>query len=200
MNDKSKVKNYEIELPDGYEAALTLDVTNKRFGLIMNLAAAVLSILITVLSAVIIFRDGFSVEFKLTSLLVFTASLAAYIVLHELLHGLAYKLLTKHKLKFGLTFSAAYCGVPDIYVYRRASLVALLTPFVVFSLVFLAFAFFLRDKLDRFLAALLFALHIGGCSGDLYMTFLFLTRFKDGRTLTRDTGPAATFYLPTDMK
>ena len=64
--------------------------------------------------------------FHLSTSLVFFLMLVLYILLHELVHGAAYKLLTGRKLTFGLTLSVAYCGVPDIFVYRNAALAALL--------------------------------------------------------------------------
>ena len=45
-------------------------------------------------------------------------------------------------------------------------------------------------------AGILFAIHFGGCIGDLYMTALLLFRYKDPRTLMNDTGPKQTIYLP----
>ena len=130
----------------------------------------------------------------LTSLLktaVFMVAVSAYIVLHELLHGAAYKLLTGRKLTFGLTWSVAYCGVPDIFVYRSAALVA---PFVVFTVVFLLAVLLIADPVSQYMAAFLLATHLGGCVGDLYDTGLYLFRFRDPDTLMQDTGPKQTFY------
>lgn len=198
MTDKRKGKTYETELPEGYEAVFKVDVTNKRFAIIMNLAALIITAALVFAAVKLVRPQDFLESFAPSKLLVYCAALIAYIVLHELVHGIAYKLLTRQKLKFGLTAGAAYCGVPDIYVYRRAGLIALLAPFTVFNIVFLAMAFFMPNQWDRFFSALLFAFHFGGCAGDLYMTILFMTRFKDGRTLTRDFGPAAAYYLPKE--
>jgi hypothetical protein len=38
-------------------------------------------------------------------------------------------------------------------------------------------------------------MHLGGCCGDIYMTWLLLTRFKSPKTLINDTGPAQTIYV-----
>lgn len=198
MEDKLLGKNYERELPEGYEEVFKVDITNKRLAIIMNVAALVVSALLVVAAILIIRPADFFENVGLVKLLVYWLALVVYIVLHELVHGIAYKLLTRQKLKFGLTLGAAYCGVPDIYVYRRASMIALLAPFAVFNIVFLAMAFFMPNQWDRFFSAVLFAFHFGGCAGDLYMTYLFLTRFKDERTLTRDFGPTAVYYLPRE--
>ena len=197
MTDK-KGRTYETELPEGYEEVMRVDVQDKRFAVILNIAAIVITALIVAAALRIMRPRDFTDDLTLSGMLAFFLLFVVYIVLHELVHGAAYKLLTGQKLKFGLTLGAAYCGVPDIYVYRSASLIALLAPFVVFNAVFLAMALLLPDQWSRFFSALLFAFHFGGCAGDLYMTLLFMTRFRDGRTLTRDFGPAAAYYRPKE--
>ena len=43
------------------------------------------------------------------------------------------------------------------------------------------------------MSAVLFALHFGGCVGDLHATYLLLFKFK-GDILMKDTGPKQTYY------
>ena len=191
-------KNFETELPDGYKTAFVIDATNKKTAVLMNLAALAIMVAVFV-PAVLIIRPDLKLLFNgpnLLSLLIFTASLWIYLILHELAHGAAYKLLTKRKLKFGITLSVAYCGVPDIFVYRTPSLIAVSTPLVVFGILFLTLTLTLPDAWHKTLAAFMLALHLGGCSGDLYNIILYLFRFRDPRTLTQDTGPRQSFYLP----
>ena len=61
--------------------------------------------------------------------------------------------------------------------------------------VFLLPAVLCTDVWNRFYAALLLALHLGGCIGDLYDAWLYLFRFRDPATLMQDTGPKQTFYV-----
>lgn len=191
-------KNFEKELPEGYREVFSIDAKNKKTALIMSLAAFFITAALCVASWLIVRPYGYSPDHLIARYLIFLIVLLAYIVLHELVHGLAYKLLTGQKLTFGMTLTVAFCGVPDIYVYRRTALISLLAPFTVFSVVFIVLALALRDPWDKFYAGVLFAVHIGGCVGDLYDTFLYLTRFRDPRTLMRDTGPKQTFYVPED--
>lgn len=188
-------KNFEYELPAGYEPAKVIDVTDKKTAIILNAAALAITVVIIAAAWLIIkpLDALFSFE-TVGKTAIMLVVLLAYIVLHELAHGAAYKLLTGEKLKFGLTMGAAYCGMPHIYVYRRASLIALLTPFVLFSLVFGVPMLFAADKVDAFLLAFLLANHIGGCSGDLYDTYLLLLKHKDKLTLVHDNGPTQVFY------
>lgn len=197
----NRSKYYTKELPDGYQPAKTVDVGEKRFAILMNLAAALLTAVVGV--------GGFFLKFAgepgsaipdLSNVWLFEGwlfailvSLIVYLVLHELTHGIVYKILTGEKLTFGLKLSCAFCGVPDVYVTRKTALLALLAPFTVFSVAFLVPFFLLSGSLS-FSFLVLFSLHFGGCAGDLYDTFLLLFRLK-GNLLMRDTGPRQTFYI-----
>lgn len=191
-------KNFEKELPAGYREAYSIDAKNKKTALIMSLAALLITAVLCVASWLIVRPWEHSLDHLIARYLILLVVMVAYVVLHELVHGLAYKLLTGQKLTFGITFSAAYCGVPDIFVYRRTALVSLLAPFTVFSVLFIALALLLQDPWDRFAALIIFSIHTGGCIGDLYDTFLYLFKFRDPRTLMQDTGPKQTFWLPVD--
>lgn len=195
---ESKRKNYELELPENYEEAYVFDATDKKLARRMQLAAIALMLAVLVPAILIIrpFRDGNGA--RPLPVILSVAAYIAYIVLHELVHGAAYKLTTGHKLSFGFNLAVAYCGVPDIYVCRKASMIALLAPFTVFTVVFALTTVMISSPFEKFLSAVLLAVHIGGCAGDLYMALLLWTRFKDPRTLTRDTGPVSTFYLPKE--
>lgn len=191
------MKRFESELPEGYREAYRIDAKNKKTGILLNVIALVLTVgTILILWPLLNMPDG--EEALLLSplrFLLFAAALLGYLVLHELTHGAAYKLLTRQKLSFGLTPLCAYCGLPDLYVTRRTALIAVLAPFVLFSLLLGALTAFLPLWVDRFFAALLFAIHFGGCAGDLLVAALLLFRFRSPATLLRDTGPAQLFYV-----
>ena len=190
-------KSFEEALPDGYVPRLTVDFQEKRPAILMNLIALVVMVVLDVLFWLLIQPwDAFLAAplISLLKILAFMLVVPVYMALHELLHGAIYKLLTGRKLTFGLTWSAAYCGVPDIFVYRSTALAALLAPFVVFTTIFLPAVLLIADPVSRYMAAFLLATHLGGCAGDLYDTGLYLFRFRDPGTLMQDTGPKQTFY------
>lgn len=187
-------KNYETELPDGYTEAYVIDAVNAKTALHINIASLIVAAVLIIVSALIIKPHDFFGEYSLARNFILIAAVFVYIVLHELAHGAAYKIQTRCKLRFGFNLSVAYCGTPDIYVYRRCALIALLTPFVMFIPVFLIPAFVFSNAWDRFYAMLLFSLHVSGCIGDLFDTFLYLFRFTSPDVLMRDTGPKQTFY------
>ena len=197
----NRSKYYTKELPDGYQPAKTVDVGEKRFAILMNLAATLLTAVVGVGGFFLKFAgDPGSAIPDLSNVWLFEGwlfailvSLIVYLVLHELTHGIVYKILTGEKLTFGLKLSCAFCGVPDVYVTRKTAFLALLAPFTVFSVAFLVPFFLLSGSLS-FSFLVLFSLHFGGCAGDLYDTFLLLFRLK-GNLLMRDTGPRQTFYI-----
>ncbi len=191
-------KTFESKLPEQYRAVKTVDAKQKKFAVIMNLVSSLITVLTVVIAALLVRPTDFFGQYSLVRNLLFLVFMVAYVVLHELVHGAAYKLLTKQKLTFGLTLSVAYCGVPHIYVYRKTALIALLAPFCVFLPIFLAAAILLPNEWDQVYAAFLLGLHVGGCSGDLYDAYLYLFRFRSSYTLMQDTGPKQTFYLPSE--
>lgn len=187
--------SFEFELPEGYEEAYYIDAKNKRTAVILSVASFLISIPLFIVCILPILPVLLESEMVLWHTLLICISFLLYIVLHELTHGAAYKILTGQKLTYGFTLAVAYCGVPDIYVYRRTAMIALLAPFVLFTPVILAAALMMDNAWDRVYMMFLFASHIGGCVGDLYDTFLYLFRFKDNSTLMCDAGPMQTFYI-----
>ncbi len=199
------MKHFEEKLPENYRLVKTVDATKAPFAVVFNLLSLVMMV---GAFAVLYFAFGTDVSLikeqfltlpdftKILALLLLVVGFIVYIVLHELVHGVVYKAFTKRKLTFGVTMTCAYCGVPDVFVYRTASLCALLAPFVIFSIAFIVPMFFLQNTVWFLLLATLFAMHFGGCVGDLYITVLYVFKFRDGKTLMRDTGPVQTFYLP----
>ncbi len=200
------MKTFENELPAGYTTAKTIDAANAKIGIIMNLVALLITVPFLVLAFVLIklpnydFKLGiFRFEYSWLVFLILLVMLCSYVVLHELVHGAAYKLLTGQKLTFGLTFTVAFCGVPHIYVYRKAAIISAAAPLVIFTIVFgaLAATMYFVNTVMFVIVSAIFALHIGGCCGDMYMIMLLLFKYRDPATLVNDTGPKQTFYIPS---
>ncbi len=193
-----KENNFESELPNGYRLIKTIDAKDKKIGIIFNLLAIVIFFVVFAIGFIPLIVnteklsefDGFG-EMMLGLLGVFV-----YIVLHELVHGIAYKIKTGEKLTFGMSWSCAFCGVPRIFTYRKTALFAVLAPLVVFTAVFipmLVITYFYNISL--YVALLfIFGMHLGGSTGDAYVAILLLTKYKDDTTLMNDTGPKMTFF------
>lgn len=178
-----------------------------KFGIIFNLIAiAILAMVLGVAAIPLIVLERLPTENVLIVtemiLVAVMVLVVVYMILHELVHGVAYKSLTGEKLTFGFSWSCAFCGVPSIYTYRKTALIALIAPLAVFTAILLPLTvvlFFVHPYLYIGSAALL-GYHLGGCSGDAYMTLLLLTRFKDKITLMRDTGPEQYIYVPSEKE
>ena len=188
--------NYEFEVPAGYREVFHFDAKDRKDAVKMTIWAFIIMVIAVVL--VILGADLKQIDmdhvFKYYA--VWIVSMIVYIVLHELVHGAVYKALTHRKLTFGITWSAAFCGVPDIYVYRNTALASLVAPLTVFTVLLVPLTLWLRtvDMGWYMVSGLLFAIHISGCAGDLYITKMLLTKFKDPATLMRDTGPEQWIY------
>lgn len=198
-----KDQNFERELPVGYTQRLHINAKSLKMGVILNLVAlAVLALVLAVAAIPLVLEDDVSFAIDPIVLLiayaVFFVSMILYIVLHEAVHGIAYKSMTGEKLTFGMSWSCAFCGVPNIYTYRRTALVALAAPLVTFTVILLPItvALYCVHPLFYLAATSLFGLHLGGCSGDGYMLILLLTKYKSPALLMRDTGPEQFLYLP----
>lgn len=202
-----KQQNFERELPQGYRQVFYLNAKSVKVGVILNLVAiAVLAVIMMIaVVALALLADEYKLDTDpvraLIALWVFLLAMIAYIVLHELVHGIAYKSLTGEKLTYGISWSCAFCGVPNIYTYRKTALVALVAPLVVFSVVLggLCVWMFFVDHWFYFMSAFLLGLHLGGCSGDIYM-MMVLSKYKEPKLLMKDIGPEQTLYLPEEEK
>lgn len=203
-----KKQNFERELPLGYKQSYYVNAKETKMGLVLNLIAFVVLAIVMALAFLSLHLGGklsfeiLDLEFAelLVAYLVFFALMFGYIVLHELVHGIAYKALTGEKLTFGISWSCAFCGVPTIYTYRKTAIISVISPFAIFTLLFIPIlvALYFLSPLYYLILAFIFGLHLGGCSGDLYVLYLLTIKFKDKKTLMRDTGPEQYFYVPDE--
>ena len=193
-------KNYEKELPQGYQEKRRVDFGNRKTGMIFNLIALLVAVVVAV--PILLFLPKLDDNHVTVQLLILVLGATAYTMLHEVVHGFAYKALTKQKLTFGLKWSCAFCGVPDIYVYRKTAIMSLLAPCIAFNVLLLPAVIALGIIGSPFYlsAGIMFALHIGGCVGDLYVTGLLLFKYRDKDLLIRDTGPEQYIYEKIEGK
>ena len=203
-----KKQNFERELPAGYRQALYINAKKAKFGIILNLIALVVCAIVMT-GAVFSLRVSGRLSSDILNIgltrfcvayIIFFVTMVGYIVLHEWVHGVAYKSLTGEKLTFGLSWSCAFCGVPNIFTYRKTALIAVIAPFALFTVLAIPILLLLYhlSPLYYLMASFIFGLHLGGCSGDLYVTYLLTVRFRNKKTLMRDTGPEQFFYVPDE--
>ena len=197
-----KTSHYFYELPENYTLVKVIDAKNKKTSVIFILANLALTALAFLPCALIFFNkyqaDEVFSDPALFFGFFFILGYVLYIVLHELTHGLFFKIFTHEKLKFGLTLTVAYCGVPDLYVKRMAALITTLAPFVIYNIVFIVPIFFITSPAIIFLLMIMFALHFGGCVGDLYAAYYLIFKNHGKAVIVNDTGPKQTFYASVE--
>lgn len=194
-------KNFERELPRGYKEVFHLNAKKKETAIFLSVIAFIVTAVVFILLLIPLFKSKVDLS-KISAVtffvfyFVFIVSTIIYVVLHELTHGAVYKLMTKEKLTFGITPAAAFCGVPNIYVYRRCALAALLAPLIVFTIVLGGIVLFwsFTNALYYIGFSFIFAMHLGGCVGDGYLAYLFLAKYRDNTYLMKDNGPEQFIY------
>ena len=196
-------KSFERELPRGYRLATVMDASKGKFAVVFTLISLVfLVVAIVALALPFVINSKPTDDFLYGSVYYMAGILASflYIVLHELVHGAAYKKLTGEKLTYGFTFTCAYCGVPRIFTYRKTALIAVLAPFVIFTALFIpALVIAYNVSIGLYIVlAVVFAMHFQGCSGDLYVACLLLFKYRDEETLMNDTGPRLAIFVPDE--
>ena len=199
-NMAPKTKHYFSELPENYISDYVIDASSKKTGNIVMILFPIFFALTFVICEAI---NGFSftIEFKLVRTLVasvvFIPTYFFMIIVHELIHGLFNKILTREKLVFGFSKKSAYCGTPSIYIKKGAKIVIAMAPFFVLLIALIIPLIFVKDPFYYLLVTILLGLHVGGCSGDLVEFFILLFKYKGKEVLVLDTGPSQIIYIKT---
>ncbi|MGN1104493.1 MAG: DUF3267 domain-containing protein [Candidatus Coproplasma sp.] len=193
---KQRVLNYYKELPQGYKEVYCINAKKTSVAVIMNLIAFAIAAILIV--GITLAKFKFSLDIKLEmqtlyAMLALFGSMIVYMVIHELTHGLFYKILTRQKLRFGLTLSVAYCGLKEGYVNKKTCLLAVLAPLVIHSIWMILLIIFLPANIWALMVIALFAIHFSGCVGDMWVAIMLIFRLNS-TVLTCDDGPCQRFY------
>lgn len=194
-------------LPPGYRKIGTLDLSKNRG---MMIALNILGLFITLFSAWLFFRavflirpdaaitglDGFTLSSLPQALGLVAAILAltaAYIVLHEAIHGMFFWLFTRARPLFALRWNYAYAAAPEWFIPRNAYLVIALAPLALITLLGLLI---MAVAPVGWLVPLWYMLtmNAGGAVGDMAVTVWLLRQPK--ATLSQDSGDAVSLFIP----
>jgi len=183
------LKSY-TQLPAGYKQILHIDLQNdKKLMLIVNVLAVVISVVMIVVAAFFMPLSRFW-AFNLTQLVVLCLGFIAYMVLHELVHGITMRCFSEAKVKYGFTGMYAFAG-SDAYYCRKHYVIIALAPIVVWGIVLGILNFAVPN--NWFYVVYLIQLgNISGAAGDLYVSWCF--RKLPADILVRDTGVAMTVF------
>ena len=133
-----------LTLPDGYAGLCSIDLQkDKRLALLINGLALLINGLplvflgnrIVPLRTLFSMDDGFGFYFLRLGML--TAGYAAYVVLHELVHGVCMKYFSGAPVRYGFTGLYAYAGSEAYFTKKRYFIIAL-APVAVWGVVLLA--------------------------------------------------------------
>lgn len=183
-------------LPDGYREILSVDLQkDKKLALLVNAAALIIAVAMVVpmcfvvpITALFDFSAGIA-QYMIRFAVLFL-SLIAYMVLHELIHGVTMKLCGTKKVKYGFTGLYAFAGSDDYY--DKCSYITIaLAPIIVWGVI-LVIINCLVPAQWFWVVYLIQATNVSGAAGDMYVTLKFRKFPRD--ILVHDCGVAMTVY------
>lgn len=183
-------------LPEGYREIYYIDLQkNKIMAIIVNGLALVIAVLLAGLMDFIVpFDTMVNVEDEVRTVLikfgVLIGSIIIYMVLHELVHGIAMKICGTKKVKYGFTGMYAFAGSEDFYD-KKAYIFIALAPVVFWGIVLAVVN--LIVPIDWFwIIYLIQIVNLSGAAGDLFVSVKFSRMPKD--ILIEDYGVGMTVY------
>ncbi len=184
------------ELPQGYGELFSIDLQkDKKLMLLVNGLAVLIGVLMAVPMHFAVPIDTlFSFEKGMTQYImrfaVLFVSIFAYMILHELVHGITMKRCGTKKVKYGFTGLYAFAGSDDFYDKKSYILIAL-APVVLWGIVLAVINLFVPTEWF-WVVYTLQIMNISGAAGDFYVTVRFLRLKSD--ILVRDCGVGMTVY------
>lgn len=186
-----------LTLPDGYAGAVQHrpGQKDKRLALLINGLALLIALPLVFLGNRIVplrtlfsMDDGFGFYFLRLGML--TAGYAAYVVLHELVHGVCMKYFSGAPVRYGFTGLYAYARSEAYFTKKRYFIIAL-APVAVWGVVLLALCMLVPAP--WFWTVYLIQIgNIAGAAGDFYVVWRFAAMPPD--ILVRDAGVDMTVY------
>lgn len=185
-------------LPEDYGEIYSLNLQkDKRTAIIVNLLAFAIAAVMAVsmnffvpVTSVFDMSGGIVRYFlRLAALIVL---MALYMVLHELVHGIAMKLCGTKRVKYGFTGLYAFAGSEDYYDKKSYIFIAL-APIVLWGTVLAAVNFFVPTEWF-WIVYMIQLINISGAAGDLFAAVKFSRMPKN--ILIQDSGVSMrVFYI-----
>ncbi len=183
-------------LPEGYKEIDSIDLQkNKKLALIVNGLAVLIAVAMAVpmhfavpISALFSMEEGMGdYMLRFGALLVL---MVLYMVLHELVHGIAMKICGTKKVKYGFTGLYAFAGSQDFYG-KKAYIFIALAPVVLWGIVLAVINPFVPTGWF-WVVYMLQIINLSGAAGDLFVTVRFSRLPKD--ILIKDYGVGMTVF------
>lgn len=199
------------ELPAGYEQALYYSLTSKRLLVALNLAAllpmaaasAVMLVFQQLYNALdaplsLVFLKDVRLLAPAWDIVVLVGLLVLVFPLHELCHGIAFKLIGVARIRYGIKPKRLVLyAEPDgpAYLRRDDFIFCALAPLIFISAGCMVLTLFLPVRLWDILLLVL-VLNAGGAIGDIWTVIVLLREGFSSGVLVRDIGDGFVVYVP----
>lgn len=184
------------KLPEGYRQIYTIDLQkNMKMMLLVNVIAILIALLMAVPMHFVVpistlFDMTGGIEAYSTRFAVLIGLLILYMILHELVHGIAMKLCGTKKVKYGFTGMYAYACSDDYYTKKPYLFIAL-APVVLWGVV-LAVINPLVPTAWFWVIYMIQITNLSGAAGDFLVTVKFIRMPED--ILVKDHGVGMVVY------
>jgi hypothetical protein len=188
-------------LPDGYQSVYVINLAkNKLLAVVLNLAALVVVLLSFWLLGIFtnwvrpeLTKSLISIKFGLLDILFLLFLVVLNLIVHELIHGVFFRLFTHSKPAFGLSLSYAFAAAPDWYIPKRQYWIIGLAPLILIGIAGLLIIAI--GPPSWILPALVVTgFNTGGAVGDIWIIYRLLR--TSSTSLVNDTGHTVSFYQP----
>ncbi|MBQ8830771.1 MAG: DUF3267 domain-containing protein [Oscillospiraceae bacterium] len=188
-------------LPDDYSEIFSVDLQkDKKMMILINVIAVLIAVVLAVpmhfhISIVTLFDMSHGLGAYAVRFIALLVLIIVYMVLHELVHGIAMKLCGTKKVRYGFTGMYAFAGSDDCYDKKSYIFVAL-APVVLWGVV-IAIVNAVIPAEWFWVLYIIQITNLSGAAGDLYVTFKFSKFPKD--ILVRDSGVSMRVYSKEDI-
>lgn len=184
------------KLPEEYREICSIDLQkNKKLSVKVNLLAVIIAVLMAIPMHFVVpigalFNVGGGTESLLTRYGVLIILEVLYIVLHEIVHGIAMKICGTKKIKYGFTGMYAFAGSDDFYDKKSYIFIAL-APIVLWGFVLAVINPFVPYEWF-WVVYIIQITNISGAAGDIFVTLKFSRLPSD--ILIKDYGVGMKVY------
>ena len=184
------------KLPQGYEVIRSVDLQkDKKAMLTVNGIALVLTlVLFVIMNSIYSMPKWIDSSLEngtfLFQLIALAIAAIAYIILHEITHGITMKCFGGKEVRYGFTGMYAYAGSQNDWFSRNAYICIALAPLVVWGIIFFVLPFLFPNYTWVFWFLQIF--NVSGAAGDMYVTWL--STKMPASVYVRDTGVDMAFY------
>jgi len=134
-------------------------------------------------------------QFNLLYIVLLFVSYFALIVIHELIHGMFFKIFAPEgKVSFGFKGGMVYAASIGNYYEKWKYAIIILAPFVVITLGLTILFYFQIINVVTYI--LLASIHAAGCAGDFY--YIILVLFAPKNAVVEDTDVGMSIYLKNE--